>query len=161
MVVTINTDASFSFKHKVGTYAYWVTCDDFKIKKSGALRNKVDRSEIAEFQCIINALHDTFTTKRKKTIQKIIVNTDCLNVIHLVKDKKREIKIYKLQWGYGLVKKYRALLKSHDILEMQLDFRHVKSHQHTDTPKHYINQWCDDAAKFEISKILASITNKV
>lgn len=161
MVVTINTDASFSFKHKVGTYAYWVTCDNFKIKKSGLLRKNVDRSEIAEFQCIINALHDALHAERKKTIEKVIVNTDCLNVIHLVKDQKDKVKQYRLQWGYGLVAKYRALLKRHDILEMQMDFRHVKSHQHTDTPKHYINQWCDDAAKFEMSKILASLTNKV
>lgn len=161
MVVTVNTDASFSFKHKVGTYAYWVTCDDFKIKKSGVLRKKVDRSEIAEYRCIINAMHDTLTAQRKKHIKKIIINTDCLNVIHLFKHDKQKIKMYGLgSWGNYLTTRLELLLREHKIDRQIVEMRHVKSHEHTNTARNWVNQWCDDAAKFEISKILASLDNK-
>jgi hypothetical protein len=38
MVVTINTDASFSRKYNVGSYAFFILCNEFKIAKSGTSR---------------------------------------------------------------------------------------------------------------------------
>jgi hypothetical protein len=32
MIITINTDASFSQDHKYGTYAYWIKSDNFLYK---------------------------------------------------------------------------------------------------------------------------------
>lgn len=38
MLVTINTDASFHPKYKVGAFAFWVVSNQFKITKSGYLK---------------------------------------------------------------------------------------------------------------------------
>lgn len=161
MILTINTDASFNRRKEVGTYAFWIVCDEFKLKMSGALRKKCTRPEIAEYQCLINALHVAFKMPRKRKITRLIVNTDCLNVIHLAMEHKVAIKAYKLDnWGRHLTIKFHKMLESNGISKNQLDMRHIKSHQHTDTSRNWVNQWCDDAAKFEMNKLLQNLKNE-
>ena len=38
MLVTINTDASFHQKKKIGAYAFYAVCNNWKVKKSGKFR---------------------------------------------------------------------------------------------------------------------------
>ncbi len=96
MIVTINTDASYSKKYQVGSYAFWIVCDEFRLKKSGMLKEKAPRPEIAEFRSVMNALHTLFAKKVSVKITRIIVNTDCLNVIHLLENNKAAIREYNL-----------------------------------------------------------------
>lgn len=157
MVITVNTDASFSHKYLRGTYAFWIVCDEFRLQKSGILRKKCIRPEQAEFKCIINALHTMLCSPRSRKITSIIVNTDCMNVIHLVNNDKKAIQAYGLNgWGTQLVFQMNQLLSKHGLRERP-KFRHVKSHEHTNTPRNYVNQWCDDAAKAEMKKLLNNI----
>lgn len=144
MLVTINTDASYV--HGYAGYAFWIVCNEFKVLKAGTLRSKVKRPELAEFKCIINALHILFKNDCK-SVNKIIFNTDCLNVIHLLKKDKISIKKYGLK-GYGfedLVEKFYNILKNRKDIE--IEFRHVKSHTGINDARSYVNEWCDREAK--------------
>lgn len=147
MIVTINTDASFSNRHKRGTFAFWINSNRFVIQKTGILRKKCSRPEIAEFRCIINAIH---TLGKQNTIglKKIIINTDCLNVIHLIKKDKEAIRKYQLQsFGSMLVFRFEEVLRSHKLHKAILDLRHVRSHTGADDARSYVNEWCDTEAK--------------
>jgi ribonuclease HI len=159
MIVTINTDASFSRANKVGSYAFWIVCDLFIIKRHGMLKGRVERPEDAEFKCIINALHTLLKREQSLLATKIIFNTDCLNVIHVMKKSKKEIKLYKLdKWGYPLKEKFCNML-SKKMRKVQLDFRHVKSHVEIKDKRSYVNDWCDQKAKEEMSKWLEQNKN--
>ena len=161
MNITINTDASFSRKHGRGTYAFWIICNEYKITMSGVLKNKISRPEIAEFQCIINALYLVFNTPTKNKITKIFLNTDCLNVISIVTRDKEKCKRYGLnKWGHNTHEVYQKLFKEHGFKRDVMDYRHIKSHQHTDTKANYVNQWCDDNAKLEMNKLLLTLKKK-
>lgn len=154
MVVTINTDASFSRYHEIGSYAFWIKCDEFNIGKSGLLKKRVSRPEIAEFRCVINALHTLFTTKTKERIGLIVVNTDCMNVIHLINNDKEAIQRYRLgSWGRHLVQTYDLLRMKHKHMRTKIEFRHVKAHNENDqSGRSFINDWCDNEAKKHIAE---------
>ena len=151
MIVTINTDAAWHSDTKIGGYAFWITCDEGRMMQSGVLKRRAGRPEIAEFKCILNALW-VVGVKKLKNVSKIIVNTDCLNVIHLVTGDKKAIKLYKLYWGKYLVKEYTLLLTKFKIKKSIVKFRHVKSHNGTETKREYVNDWCDRSAKEEMWK---------
>lgn len=151
MVVTINTDASFSRKYKVGSYAFWIKCNEFDIKKSGILRKKISRAENAEFRCIINALHNLFTQKTKDRIGLIVINTDCMNVIHLINDDKLAMRKYDLgSWGRHMVLTYNLLRSKHKHLKTRIEFRHVKAHKEIEEGREFMNDWCDKEAKKQL-----------
>lgn len=146
MVVTVNTDASFSPHHKVGAYAAWIKFDNTKLTISGELRAKCNRPEEAEYKCIINALAMLSRITPPRRIRKIIINTDCLNVIHCATGDKKAVGMYNLRkLDKAMTPEYKKILSKFPGVEM--DFRHVKSHQSTDTPREFVNQWCDTEAK--------------
>ncbi len=154
MIITINTDASFNRKIQRGTYAFWIICNEYKLTMSGVLRKQVSRPEIAEFRCIINALHIVLNKKTNEKIGRIIINTDCLNVISILTDDKEKCKRWGLNsWGKDLKLKFNSICLN-KIDKGIIEFRHIKSHEHTDTPRNYVNQWCDDQAKLQMMKLL-------
>lgn len=160
MIVTINTDASFSLKHQLGTYAFWIVCNEGKIAKSGVLRKKVKRPEVAEFRCIINALY-VLICADFKDITKVIINTDCLNVIHLAQKKEKLIKKYGLySWGQHLVLQMEIMIMKSKLRRVEIEFRHVKSHESTETARQWVNEWCDSEAKKQLRNEIIKL-NKV
>jgi ribonuclease HI len=159
MNVTINTDASFSLAHKRGSFAFWIVCDNFKILKSGMLRAKVNRPEQAELKAIINAFHVLFNEDCSQ-VTKVIVNTDCLNAIHLITGNKEAIRKYQLaSWGRDLVMKYEAVKrKTKHTASLPVEFRHVRSHTGVGDARSYVNEWCDREAKLKLKAILNTKT---
>jgi ribonuclease HI len=149
MIVTINTDASFHPKHKIGGYAFWIVCDEGRFSHSGILRKEVNRPEVAEMKCIINAIY-VLGTLNFKNISKIIINTDCLNAIHLFKKRKSSIKKYELEWGLDLANDLTNELAKSKLSKTLIEFRHIRSHQHTETKRNWVNNWCDKAAKKQL-----------
>jgi len=143
MIITVNTDASFSKKYQIGSYAFWIVSNRFKILKSGLLKQKIERAEIAEFMCIINAMH-VLSKNDLSDVRKIIINTDCLNVIHLINNDVHEINRYKLR-DFG--KKYVKIFKTTTINFPKIELRHVKAHTSNSDARSYVNNWCDTEAK--------------
>lgn len=169
MVITINTDASFSNTHKIGTYAFWIACDKGKFFRSGALRGSCFSSVHAEMKCIINALHFVLEGDEFKTVKKIIINTDCLFAIHKFQEpnsewsenKKQTIKI-ELQ---AIKIRYKKIYNDYfsdrpNKKKVFLQFRHVKAHEHTDNARHYVNDMCDKEAKVQMGLLLKKRKSK-
>lgn len=152
MLVTINTDASFHPSLKYGAYAFWAICDDFKITKSGAFRDECLNSHDAEAKCIINALKIILLAH--KGITKIIVNTDSLNAIALLKDDKAHINRYmgrsRTMWKH-IRKAYHETMK-HNKNKVEIEYRHVKAHSGIKDKRSYVNEWCDSEAKKQLRK---------
>lgn len=148
MLCTINTDASFHPKHKVGAYAFWSVSNSFKIQKAGYLQEFCIDSHDAEMKCIINAFYTVLNSGYK--ISKIIINTDSLNSIRVFENDKDAIK----RWGLFKYKKHRKKFneirsKSSKALffGLEIEFRHVKAHSNKKDARSYVNEWCDSNAK--------------
>lgn len=157
MIVTVNTDAAFHPQFKVAGYAFWIVCNQGRKKGYGHLRGTMNRPDIAEFQCVINAMH--ILGKMKLTgITKIIVNTDCLNVIHIIKKDKVAIKKYHLgKWGLPMREKFISTLREFGLNKAKIEFRHVRSHSETNSKKGWVNDWCDRMAKLEMWRKINSL----
>lgn len=166
MIITINTDASFSNRYNVGTYAFWIACDKGKFFRAGALKGSVYTPIHAEMKCIINALHYVFENTELKTVKKIIVNTDCLFAIHKFQDPS-------VKWGST---KQQQIIKESQAIKARfkrifndyfsdkpnkkkvfIEYRHIKSHQHKSDARHYVNDMCDTEAKRQMGIILKKI----
>jgi len=155
MLVTINTDASFHPTLKNGAYAFWAVSNDFKITKSGVFKSKCINPDDAEAKCIINALKIILLAH--KGITKIIINTDSLNAIALLKNDKEHIKKYMgnnmKMWSHirkELNKVLNASFKGMGLIE----FRHVKAHSGINDKRSYVNEWCDLEAKRQLRRSL-------
>jgi len=155
MLVTVSTDASFSFKAKIGTFAFWITSNDGRIKHSGVLKGECHTSTEAEMKCICNALFSLAINEglSRKT-SKIIINTDSMNAIHVFTGDQKLIKKYKLDSNrYRMfANKYRKITSM--VPHAQIEFRHIKAHQKIESPRGYVNFWCDQEAKKQIEKIV-------
>jgi ribonuclease HI len=161
LIVTINTDASYSNKHKVGTYAFWIFSDRFKIKKAGVLKKSAPNPTIAEFRCIINAFTTVFM-QDLGDVKKIVLNTDSLNCIHLIAGNKKLIKRYGLHFGAPYVQKLTELrLQSKTISQIPIELKHVKAHTMAKDGRSFVNEWCDTEAKKWMSKTLKVLENEI
>lgn len=152
MLVTINTDASFHHELKYGSYAFWAVCNNFKITRSGAFKKTCLSSDDAESKCIINAIKCVLTTK--EPITKIIVNTDSLNAIALIKGDTHHIRRYitRSKTKFKHIKNaFMEVMRKHQV---KIEFRHVKAHSGVDDKRSYVNEWCDKQAKKELRKLL-------
>jgi len=143
MLVTINTDASFHTRLKIGGYAFWAVSNDFKITKSGVFRKKCQTSDDAESKCIINAL--TVILKAHNSITKIIINTDSLNSIAYLTRDIKHIQRYRL--SHSKMRQFKQCLTMLPIGKIKIEYRHVKAHSGVDDARSFVNEWCDTEAK--------------
>lgn len=137
--ITINTDASWYHEQKVGAWALWIRSDRYTIKGAAAFKTMPKDAITAEAQCLVNALD--ILRKREPDPQgfKLIINNDCL---YLHRHIRGELKMRRPE-VIVLVRQIRELLEGVDY-----EIRHVKAHTNVlDTPKKYINDWCDKQAK--------------
>lgn len=169
MIITINTDASYSHKYNIGTYAFWIASNEGKFFRSGSLKGSVYSPIHAEMKCIINALHYVFENPELKSVKRIIVNTDCLFAIH--KFEKPNVKWVRSKDPLIInesnsiknrfMKIYNVYITSKDVKrKVTIEYRHLKSHKHTDDARHYVNEMCDMEAKKQMGIALKKIIQK-
>lgn len=159
MLVTINTDASFHPRLKYGAYAFWAICNDFKITKSGVFRSECLSPDDAEVKCILNALQVVLFAH--KGITKIIINTDSLNAIAILKNDREHIKKYvhnNLKKGKLFRQKFHSIIRKTEN-RFQIEYRHVKAHSGVEDKRSYVNEWCDAEAKRRMWSKVNSIKN--
>ena len=147
MIITINTDAAYHSSHKVGAFAFWIKCDLGKLAMSGALKEKMETGwqapTEAEIKCILNAIAALKSTGWIG-IGKIIINTDSLNAIHILTKDQKAIQKYLLKWGGKFRGQFQQMTAK---FPCAIEFRHVPAHKNTDTPRAWVNEWCDQKAK--------------
>lgn len=157
MIVTINTDASFSHEYQKGAFAFWIICNQGKFCHSGMLRKKCINSHVAEMKCIINAVHQLGTIGFT-FITKIIINTDSMNSIALINNDKKSIKKYGLhKWGKQLQDDFKNTVKRFNLIGIPIEPRHVKAHQNTEDRRTFVNNWCDSEAKKHLREYVDKI----
>lgn len=161
MNATLTTDASYSKKYQVGTYAFWISCRGGPFKKSGFLRNNSADPSQAEMKCIINAL--AYLLKQKEVIERtknIYINTDSLNAIHLFSGDAKAIR----RWGLNKKSYNKILAKYKEVMThfkgKVIVFQHIKAHKSTATPAQWVNNWCDENAKEQMRIRLEQIQSK-
>lgn len=143
MLITINTDASFS--NVYGGYAFWIVCDQGKIQKAGKIKSRIKGSQQAEMMCIANALH-TLKHSRFKNITKVVINTDsvtCINALGTFKstiDGAKECLFTMMEICVANGMTLRDCSK-------MFEFRHVKAHSGKKDKRSFVNEWCDKEAK--------------
>jgi ribonuclease HI len=159
LTITINTDASFHPKHKVGAFAFWIVWDGGRMVQSGPLRN-VQSSLDAELQAIGNALYAVLKSEIIG-IKHIYVNTDCKFGIEAI-NKKRKV------WeAPETVPKIRSIIqklkgKNRWSMEMAkgtrfkdfISFRYVKAHTTGSSPRSWVNNKMDEMAKAALWKCI-------
>lgn len=125
---TVNCDASFCPRTKAAGWACWISIDGgLKVKGSGQFHRTPKNPEEAEFWAMLNgawlAAHNGAT--------HLLIQGDCMGAL-------------------------RRFLRPSDALDRlkggvphALDIRtkHVKAHKHTETARHWVNDWCDREAK--------------
>jgi ribonuclease HI len=152
MLVTINTDASFSQETKQGAYAFWAVCNEFKVTKCGIFKNLCITPDDAEMKCIINDLK--VVLMGHINIHKIIVNTDSLNAIAVFMGDKEHIrKFSRLRNNikkYGHIQELYKQILSETKNKVTIEFRHVKAHTSKNDARSFINDWCDKNAKMQL-----------
>jgi ribonuclease HI len=154
MIVTINTDASYSHKHNKGSYAFWMVSNEGKICKSGLLKGDSLDPTHAEIKTISNALFHLSNYTGWKGITKVIINTDSMNSIHLLTKNIKAIKKYRIHH-----EKYKneiwVFASLVNKLKYNIEIRHVRSHKGTDTARTWVNEWCDQEAKKHLRKYVS------
>ena len=147
MNVTINTDASFSHKHKAGGYAFWIVCDKGRIKSSGTLKEALNPQD-CEMKCLANALHTLQKSEfNDGSISMIIVNSDCLYMFEKIGLGKGHPEV-----GKFIAKKFKSIFKNNPNERLKNKKRyilkHVKAHTNDLTQsRSWVNNWCDKEAK--------------
>jgi ribonuclease HI len=160
-IITINTDASFSQYHNRGSYAFWIASDEGKFLKSGMLNNKVVDATMSEMMCIYNAFYFIKKFGIHRGCNKIIVNTDSMNSIHFFKNDVKAIKRYGLysKQHKEISNKLLSYIKD-NFSKIDIDFRHVKAHEHTNSARNLVNDWCDKECKKHMGEFLDKIKIK-
>lgn len=151
--VTINSDASFHPVHKVAAFAFWIRHDQGRIMQAGALKDCPTSLE-AEIRSIGNGMY-ALLGSNYTDIDYIRVNTDCKFAIEALKGGKRH-------GASGLtIDKVRGIMDSLNKLYKRklkrrkypfIDFRYIPAHGSTETPKAWLNDWCDKQAKLHLWK---------
>ena len=158
MIVTVNSDASFSKTYKVGTFAYYIICDSFRFQSSGFIKTEVGNPNEAEAACIANALHFLKINAHKTgQITKIILNTDSKAAIKNINRKSARYGIF--ETCYLLLRELRIIHKISPHGNPFFELRYVKAHvkKAERKPRHHINEWCDKEARIQMGKRLAMI----
>lgn len=154
MLVTINTDASFCQKNKVGGFAFWISCNKGRFKHSGPLK-EVGNSGEAELMSVANAL--AFMLKMPQTfenITRLIINTDCKFVITVKSERpkggKPQVKarsIKKMIEGFIANLHINSISRNKKALHKFCEYRHVTAHTGANDKRSFVNEWCDTEAK--------------
>jgi ribonuclease HI len=153
--ITINTDASFHPKHRVGGYAFYLVSDFFRIQKGGMFKTKPWNPIDAEMMCMANALHTLLAQKELPEAKWIIINSDCLWSFDLIKRKgKNDLGRYVAK----LLREVRMRTSS-GIIMPKFEFRHVKAHSGVADARSIVNEWCDKEAKKWMRRAVEEIDN--
>ena len=152
-LVTMFTDASFSNRHRRGTWAAWAKMNGNTMRRSGILKDSVQSPEVAELCAIANGLVALHQQWAEEVGHKIIIQTDCKNAIHRIqgvaKPNKHTAKAVAFIKGYAQKRGW------------ELEFRHVKGHKGTATPRNAVNTFCDAECRRQMGILLAQLQSEL
>jgi ribonuclease HI len=140
MLVTIITDASFYKEHNVGAWACYIISNRGKLVKSDSFKTKIETPQVAELCAVVKGLYFALKEKLAQNGDTIMLQTDCLYVIHLINKlhkPKRDLEKQALQFLFSWQAKYNLIYKT----------KHVKGHSSKKEPRFWANNLVDRLAK--------------
>lgn len=154
MKVSIFTDASVNHERKKGGYAFYIGCKTGSIKHSGKLGYDVIDPNIAELQCICNALKALKNDKKFIPVTKVWIFSDSQLAIDAlsygrmvsVKMTLRCAHLIREAWFLmlELSLKHTGNIRKVDQF---FEFKKVKAHTGDKDIYAQINRWCDTQAR--------------
>lgn len=166
MVVNIYTDASFNRQYSKAGYAFWIDAGGEPIKRGGPVLLPTCNSNIAEVRSITAALECFILMGSVATmaqlilsITKVIVYTDSRSAIDLISRNDENIKKYRLntpEYKRAMLDFKNNVTLASNIMDV-IEFRHVKAHKETNSTRSFINDWCDQRAKKELTMYIKKI----
>jgi ribonuclease HI len=140
MLVTINTDASFNPKFKIGAYSFYIKSNNGVIRHANVLKTAKNSYE-AEAMAVANAL--AALEKSNWIVSRIIINSDCMGIFDKF-TKKSKLDVGRA--GYRLIRRIKE--KSGVLPHLTIhEFRHVKAHTQVTNARSFINNTLDKEAK--------------
>lgn len=145
MIVSVFSDASFSEEFRAAGWGGWAKSDRGQIERGGPLFEKVWDANQAEFLAAINAIHMALVSGIAQRNDHVLIQSDSQYVGHILNDPRkftgeqhRPIPIQK-----GLAHLFQLKLK----YSPRIEYRHVKGHRGTITPRNAVNTRCDELAR--------------
>ena len=132
-IITITTDAWFSYKKNIATYSYRIRWDNLLLKWSWIFKKKINWSTWAERWAIQVALR-VLNKNLNQDFDLLIINRDNVNANkrHFNNELNELLNTTKNNFG----KKKR-----------KVQLVHVKAHSWTATKKTFVHDWCDKECK--------------
>jgi len=139
MLITMFTDAGFDHQLKLGVWAAWAKADGVAMRRSGVLRSDIPNVDVAELQAIANGLACIVPAMAPPAGSKIIAQTDSLNAIRAIKRTA-----YCKPASFSRVENMLTVITKFTTgANLVVEWRHVRAHQGTGTPRNAVNEWCD------------------
>jgi ribonuclease HI len=142
MLITLFTDASYCNRSRVAAYAAWAKADGRTVRHSGVLRQPVPNSSMAETMALVNGIHLAIAAMRPPAASKIIAQTDCLGAIQALSGLLRRAQV--IRQYEAVIAAYRDKVAAAGVV---VEFRHVRGHKGTVTPRNAVNTWCDEECR--------------
>lgn len=158
MVVTIYTDAAYSFDYCRAGFGYWITLPTSIINNSGSIDAPVGNPTVAEIKGIQAAL--LFVVNMPVKPKTVILYTDSRAAINILSNEVEYIKKFRLDRSVykQAGREFKRIVGSQlQELDITISWRHVKAHENTDSNKQFINDWCDRSAKLELTKLIRTL----
>jgi ribonuclease HI len=135
---TINTDASRDPKTGKAAWAYWIRSTNFLFRDSSLYPDSTPNSSIAELFALKAALEcvNASVGTMPREMVRLYINTDSQWVLQALRGNVKRSK------HLSLAEAVKDLAEGYELV-----LRHVKAHKHKDTPRHWVNDWCDKEAK--------------
>jgi ribonuclease HI len=141
MLVTVMSDASYCDKTKASGWGVWIKSERGLYQNGGNFKKDPSNNYEAEAMALATAVHLAFAYNLAMFGDKLILQTDCMMVVHAVEGSRRKP-------ARGLLKEAVDFIK--ETIEKNgciLDIRHVRAHCPTAGKRNYINDLCDKLAK--------------
>jgi len=132
---TVNTDAGL--RKGKAAYSYWIRSEDVIERGSGPLKGEIKNSNEAELAAILNALTIVANNEYLRSADVIVVNCDNKQALKVLRDK--QINGYAKYTAF-----YNEILKR---IKVKIFYKHVKGHSKGNTPRQWVNNWCDKNLK--------------
>lgn len=125
---TVNTDASFCPKTRAAGWAVWIAIDGgVKVKESGRFHRKPKSASEAEFWAMLNGAW----LAAQNGATDLLIQGDCTGALrNMTRPSDARDRLF-------------ATIP-HPV---KIRTKHVRAHKHTETARHWVNDWCDREAK--------------
>lgn len=138
-LITLFTDAGFCPRTRLASWAMWAKADGVAIRRSGMFLERPIGSDVAELKAMANGISLVISIMRPAHGAKIIAQTDFIAIVSAMTAPKIKRAKTRDRWQAAIDVVRDKLARS----GVTVEYRHVKGHKGTKTPRNAVNTECD------------------